>query len=155
VDLGCGSGIRAARLSRAGLAQLFRRIYRALQPGGILVFDVREPGSPRGAPLTRGFQGGDWAVMMEVRESRSGRRLTRHITSFRRIGRTYRRSDETHRLRLHRRSKIAAELRRAGFRIRSLRGYGRRRFPPGVAGFWRASPWVAPGAGATTGGWNE
>ena len=99
------------------------------------MFDVREPGDLRGSSLTRGFQGDDWALVMEVRESRSGRRLTRHITSFRRIGRTYRRSDETHRLRLHPRSEIAAELRRADFRTRSLRGYGRMRFPPGVAGF--------------------
>jgi SAM-dependent methyltransferase len=111
------------------LARLFRRAHDALRPGGLLVFDVLQPGFLRGANPQRRFrEGDDWAVLVEIEEDRRRQRLTRRITSFRRVGELYRRESETHCLRLLRGSELTAELRREGFRVARLRGYGALRF---------------------------
>ena len=60
-------------------------------------------------------------------------RMVRHIVSFRKVGRLYRRSEERHELWLYRAGDIAGALREAGFRVRILRGYGERRLPPAHA----------------------
>ena len=98
------------------LATLFARIHRALAPGGVFVFDMREPS--RGAVPDRLAHtlGRDWAVLAHVRQR--GRSLTRFITAFKRGGREYRRSDEVHRLRLFTRVEVLRALRSAGFTAR-------------------------------------
>lgn len=197
VELGCGSGITARRLTRAGytvlgidqsaamlrlarrtapaarfrrasflaaplppcdavlalgevlnyafdaavglpaLRRLFRQVHAALRPGGVLIFDVAGPG--RNADAPRAFrEGPDWAV--GVQRQVRGRTLTRQITSFRRLGARYRRSEEVHHLRLYRPPDVAAALRQAGFRVRVLRGYGRMRLAPGLAAFLATKP---------------
>jgi hypothetical protein len=57
--------------------------------------------------------------------------LTREIVSFRRVGSTYRRSDETHRLTLLSAHDLSRRLRAAGFTVRSAAGYGAFVLPPG------------------------
>ena len=120
--------------TRRALYALFRRIHRALDPGGLFVFDLREPGS---AP-TGGYEifreGDDWAIHCRVDESPGGL-LTRRLTTFRRTGGAFRRHRETHRLRLYRASEIAAELRRLGFTVRVVRSFGELRLAPRHAGF--------------------
>ena len=118
------------------LARLFRRVYQALVPGGVFVFDVAGPGQiPRGTK-SRGFsEGEDWVVLVEKEEDRERATLTRRITTFRRVGEHYRRDDEVHRQRLYRPSEIAGELRRAGFRVRTMRGYGQYDLPRAHAAF--------------------
>lgn len=109
----------------AELRRLFRRIHEALRPGGVLVFDLLEPRHRERVTVERGaWEGEDWATIVQTEEDRKRRTLTRRITSFRKVGRMYRRDHEVHRLRLYRRSDIAKELRRLGFRVRFLRGYG-------------------------------
>src|SRR5713226_7733875 len=49
------------------LRPLFHRVYDALKPGGVFVFDVAEPGRRKG-PRQKHFEGPDWAVLMEVEE---------------------------------------------------------------------------------------
>ncbi len=112
-----------ANTSRALLA-LCRRVYRALEPGGLFIFDLLEPGvTPRGEyELFR--QGYDWAIHCRAEEDRRRRLLTRHITTFRRDGEHFRREREVHELRLYRAAKIAAELRAMGFRVRRVRSFG-------------------------------
>jgi SAM-dependent methyltransferase len=115
---------------------LFRRIYEALLPGGLLVLDVAGPGRvirPGTQKLYR--EGKDWAVLVEIEEDRERMLLTRRITSFRKVGTLYRRDEEVHRLRLYNRSEIARQLRSCGFRVRGLQGYGPLHFPPGLFGF--------------------
>jgi hypothetical protein len=66
--------------------------------------------------------GRDWAVLAESAEE--GDILTRSITSFRRRGDGYRRTEEVHRQRLYRPAGVLALLRATGFRARSRRRYG-------------------------------
>jgi hypothetical protein len=51
-------------------------------------------------------------------------RLTRQITTFRRAGEGYRKSDERHLLQIYPSRVVAAELRRVGFRVRTVRRFG-------------------------------
>lgn len=120
--------------SRQRLARLFRRVYHALKPGGQFIFDVATPGRGYG-PTSKHACGPDWAVLVEIEEDAKRRRLTRRITSFRKVGRHYRRDEETHHLRLYEPSELAADLRKIGFRVRTVRGYGEHRFPKGYVGF--------------------
>ncbi len=126
---------------KPGIAQFFRRVHDALRPGGIFVFDIVEPGLVAGATSERRFlEGPDWAILLEVREDKRRKILTRQIVSFRKVGQLYRRSEEIHRLHLYTRSELLEELSRAGFEARLLAGYGRFRFAPAHAGFVARKP---------------
>jgi SAM-dependent methyltransferase len=104
------------RASRApGLRALFARVHRALVPGGLFLFDVRGPSPARVPDRLAHALGLDWAVLVRVQER--GRGLVRRITAFRRLGRDYRRSDETHRLRLYPRAEVVRALRACGFSV--------------------------------------
>jgi len=122
------------------LARFFGRVYRALRPGGVFIFDIVEPGVEGEGPRRRWVEGPDWAVLLEPREDRKRKTLTRRIISFRRTGAGYRRSEETHLLHLYPAAELLAELRRAGFRARLLSGYGRFRFAPGHSAFLARKP---------------
>ncbi len=128
--------------SERGLARLFRRIHRALLPGGILLFDMASPGRVRrGGPVRSYFETSDGAVLVTLEEK--DRILTRRITSFRQDGSRYRRSEEIHRQELFARPLVLRLLREAGFRARALPGYGGFRLPRG---------WVAYFASKTASG---
>lgn len=119
----------------AALARLFGRVHASLPRGGVFIFDFLEPGQWRNRkPAQRWASGRDWATLVRAEEDTAQRVLTRHITSFRRIGRFYRRREEIHRQRLYSPSEIAAMLRQAGFSVRWSRGYGEMRFLPGHCG---------------------
>ena len=118
------------RNGRRELARFFRRVHEALRPGGVFIFDIAEPGRA----LRRAYaQGKDWAILFEAEPGRD--LLIRRMTTFRQVGKLYRRSEATHRLCLYRSSDIAAELRGAGFTVRVLRAYGRMPLPSANAAF--------------------
>ncbi|HEY1378262.1 MAG TPA: methyltransferase domain-containing protein [Gemmataceae bacterium] len=120
---------------------LFRRVFAALCPGGVFLFDAAGPGRvPGRGPRRQHAEGDGWAVQVVATEDRPRRRLERRITSFRRVGELYRRDHEVHRLRLLVPSEIAERLRAAGFRVRRPAGYGAERFGPGHAGFLARKP---------------
>jgi len=122
------------RHSMARIEAVWRRIYRALEPGGCFIFDVAAPGRGRGeARIYR--EARDWAILRELEEDRRARVLTRRITTFRKMGGAYRRAREVHRLRLFTRAELLAGLRHTGFRVRVLSAYGARTFEPGHIGF--------------------
>lgn len=110
------------------LGALFREVARALRPGGLLLFDA----IVRGRPMAyRSWQAGeDWAALVDVVEDSERNLITRGITTFRRIGPHYRRSDETHRVRVLDRAEVERELREAGFSVRASRRYGDFLLPP-------------------------
>lgn len=113
------------------LVRLFGRVHEALRPGGLLVFDVAEPGRGGGLGVRhKHFHGDDWTVLVE-QEEKDGI-LTRRLTTFRRVGRLYRRGEEVHRLRLCRGAELAVELRRLGFRTRVAHSYGNFPLLPGM-----------------------
>jgi SAM-dependent methyltransferase len=123
------------RNTKERLADFFARVHTALRPGGLFVFDVATPGrEPNGH--RQGFRtGSDWACLFEAREDADEGTLTRRISTFRRVGELYRRADEVHRLRLYDRGELTVALRDAGFRVRTVRDYGKTTFPPGYVGF--------------------
>ncbi len=128
-------GRKDARAMRA----FFRRVYAALDPGGLFAFDFAEPGRSRGG--YRGFtEGADWSIQYDVSENARRTELTRRIVVFRKAGDSWRRSEETHKLRLFRAPDLADRLREAGFRVRIVRGYGEFRFPPAYAAILARKP---------------
>lgn len=123
------------------LASVFDRVYEALLPGGLFLFDVAEPGRVGGSAPVRGYsEGVGWACMYSAEEDRRRKTLTRTITTFRKLGEAYRRHREIHRLRLYPRSEVTQQLKRAGFQVRTLGGYARFRFPTGWAAFLACKP---------------
>jgi SAM-dependent methyltransferase len=108
-----------------GLARLFRRVHDALATGGVFVFDVLGPGQVAPGATARGFRvGEDWAVLSEREEDPGRGTMARRIVSFRKVGEHYRRDDEVHRVRLYDPEELSAELRGAGFEVRTMRSYG-------------------------------
>jgi len=123
------------------LAQLFHRIYNALACGGVFIFDILEPGQITTGTKARWFSEGEgWVVTVEKEEDREQSILTRRITSFRRVGRYYRRAEEVHRQRLYKATDIARELRKVGFRVRTTRSYGEYHLPKAHVAFIARKP---------------
>jgi|GraSoiStandDraft_24_1057298.scaffolds.fasta_scaffold11423_5 SAM-dependent methyltransferase len=112
---------------RAGdeaLGVIFARVFEALQPGGLFLFDIAEPGRERGGPRRDWSDGPDWTLCLEASEDHAARTLERRITVFRRVDGDYRRSDELHRLRLYEVPAVLDALEVAGFEARRLGAYG-------------------------------
>lgn len=120
---------------------LFTRIYDALQPGGLFIFDVLGPGSLIGPNPQRTYsEGKDWTVLVEKAEDRENRQLTRHITIFRKRGSLWRRSQETHRIYLYNSGELAVELRQVGFQVKLIQAYGEMKFRKGLFGIIATKP---------------
>ncbi len=120
-----------------GVRAFFARAAGALAPGGLMIFDLAEPGSypPNDE---RQVGGDDWSVIA-IKES-AGDRLTRRVLTFREIDGDVRRTEEVHELELYDRGTILAELRAKGLRARVRRSYGSRRLPPGHFVYFVAQP---------------
>lgn len=127
------------RNGAAALVRLFKRVYAALQPGGLFLFDVAEPELSRNRPRCF-WEGDDWATLVEYDNDTTKQQLTREIVTFRKVGRLYRRSEETHRLQLYWGADVARMLREVGFRVRLVRGYGSYRLGESLAGFIARKP---------------
>ncbi|MEO5922433.1 MAG: class I SAM-dependent methyltransferase [Bryobacteraceae bacterium] len=123
-----------ARSSKAALLKLFRRVYEALQPGGVFVFDIATPDrAPKGKPRVHRRDGKDWAIVSVTTKIPSG--LRRSMVFFRRYGEFFRRGEETHDLSLYPVADILTALRRCGFRARRLPAKGYFQEVPGMAWF--------------------
>ncbi len=113
--------------------------FDALLPGGLLIFDVAEPGRCRGR--TQGFtEGEDWTCLVEYQHDEPKQQLTRRIVTFRKLGDVYRRHEETHRQQLFEERRVAHILESIGFQVRPVRSYGDYRLAEGVAGFVARKP---------------
>jgi SAM-dependent methyltransferase len=128
------------RNSAGAIKRLFRRVYRALRPGGVFIFDIAEPSRVPKMPERKWIQGPGWAILVQIEGDRERAVLQRRIVTFRKIGKSYRRSEETHMLRLYRARDLMAMLNRCGFHARKLAGYGAFRLPAGIAGVWAVKP---------------
>src|SRR5579871_1460154 len=121
------------------LRQVFTRIFEALTSNGLLIFDVAEPGRCKGL-RQRFFEGDDWTCLVEIRQEVATQQLTRRIVTFRRVGDSYRRHEESHTQQLYSGKRIAAMLRDIGFRVRPMRSYGKYRLSPRVVAFVARKP---------------
>jgi len=120
--------------SPRALQDLCQRVFDALPPGGVLVFDVAEP--DRWTGCEQAFtEGSDWACLVEYQHDEASRQLTRRIVTFRKIGDAYRRSEETHRQQLYDRASVRQMLEAVGFRVQAVRRYGDYPLGQGVVGF--------------------
>lgn len=124
------------RNSGEQLRGLFGRIHDALAPGGVFLFDAAGPGRvPGEGALKTHVDGGDWALLMHAEEDLVAGRVTRCITSFRRVGDFFRRDDECHELDLWPPDALETDLRQAGFFVQVLDDYAGHALPPGLKGF--------------------
>jgi SAM-dependent methyltransferase len=128
------------RHSLEGVRQVLGRAFQALMPGGLLLFDVAEPGRVPGGTSRTFLEGEDWAVLVAAEEDQQQGLVTRHITSFRKVGELYRRDHELHRLRLLPRERVVSWLGEIGFVVGTLAAYGSVPFFPGHVGFLARKP---------------
>ena len=121
------------RAGVATLAAFFRRVAKALKPGGLLLFDAAASG--RIAAGARSFTEAEgWAVGTTSEEADGV--LTRRITTFRRVERdTWRRALEIHRLALLSPETVLEKLDAAGFDARAGDRYGAFPLPAGLIAY--------------------
>jgi SAM-dependent methyltransferase len=122
-------------------SDLFHRVFAALAPNGLFVFDMAGPDrAPANVPQRTFAECPDWAVLAEIAADDARRQLTRRITTFRKIGVHYRRDDEMHRLHLVDPRTIMEGLKRAGFVVRTTASYDALTLPTELVGFLAQKP---------------
>lgn len=121
--------------TRRQLPRMIRKVHAALEPGGVFVFDLSGPGraGPGGVRAFR--EADDWACLFSAEEDPRTQSLTRRITTFRRLGDTFRRAQETHRLRLYERTEVTELLRAAGFQVHAAGRYDDVKLPKGMTAY--------------------
>ncbi len=111
------------------LTRIFQRVFDALEPGGVFLFDLAGPG--RGGVAHAFTEGEDWAVGMIATEQ--DEHLVRRITSFRREkDGDWRRAFEEHRLRLWPVAEVTRQLVDVGFQPALLEAYSSLKTPPAL-----------------------
>jgi len=130
---------RATDQPNPALDSLLHNVFRALEPGGLLIFDVAEVGLDRESSRTFST-GEDWACLVHFEYDDSQDRLHRHITTFRQEGTLYRRSVEQHIVQLYRGDDVATWLEEAGFDVRVARQFGDAPLLPNRVGFIASKP---------------
>jgi SAM-dependent methyltransferase len=125
-----GEALNYATDPRAGLdatASVARRVYDALAPGGIFLFDVATPGRNLGLEVReRIHDHDDWMLCMKATET--GDRLDRRITIFtREPNDRWARIDEHHVVQLYDPDALRALLVDVGFTVETQASYGTER----------------------------
>lgn len=133
-----GEVLNYATASDGGqLARIFERVFNALEPGGLFLFDLA--GTGRGSVSQAFTESVDWAVGMITTEHND--LLTRQITSFRRAtDGAWRRGFEKHRLRLWAASDVSSKLVAAGFDATILDSYVGLQTPPSLQVYLARKP---------------
>lgn len=112
--------------SKQEIQQAFRIIFRALAPGGVLLFDIKEPQPGKEKKFRSNARWGkNWAIAVEVEEDPRAKQLVRRIVTFRKRGRNWRRTEETHLQRIYNAEEMTEMLRGTGFSCRVLPGFGK------------------------------
>jgi SAM-dependent methyltransferase len=123
------------------IRRVFRNVFQALRPGGVFIFDAREPAARPVEPRIHTRLGDDWACISYIEEDGKNNSLVRRITTFRKIGASYRRREELHALKLYSKSDMMCWLREAGFRVRTYRRYGEYRLAERQSAYVARKPW--------------
>ncbi|HEX2189164.1 MAG TPA: methyltransferase domain-containing protein [Longimicrobiaceae bacterium] len=138
--IGEGLGYLGAEDPRDTLPGLFARVHGALDPGGLLVFDVVLRSAARPVRYRSVREGEGWRVETEVEEDPGASLLTRRIATMRSVDGDERRGGETHRVRTFARAELERMLRDAGFTVRVHRRYGGMPLAPGRLAFRARRP---------------
>lgn len=120
----------------AALEARLHTIHRALQPSGVLLFDIASPGrSGPTAARSSFWTQSSTCVALREREQSTPARLSREIDVFEPQGALYRRISECHVLELYRPEHVEAMLTRIGFNWERLARYDGFDFMPGWHGY--------------------
>ncbi len=122
--------LTAATRPAALLRRVIHRASRALEPGGLLIFDAIVADPRRQLTYRTWRASAAWAVLTESIEDLRRGIVTREITTFVRTSSGFRRSHERHRVGVFRREHVMGMLEAEGFRTRTERGYGKAPLPP-------------------------
>lgn len=115
---------------------VFEKAYDALVPGGILIFDIAQPGRAMPRLELNHFSGPGWHVSSEVIELPGANRLERRVKSVRMLPEGARHSEEHHVLALYEPEAVHTALREIGFASQILASYaGKHRFGLGHGGY--------------------
>jgi SAM-dependent methyltransferase len=122
-----GEALNYATDPRAGLGattEVARRVYDALAPGGVFLFDVATPGRNLGMEVReRIHDHDDWMLCLRATETTD--RLDRRITIYSRDGDgRYTRTDEHHVTHLYDPKALRALLVATGFEVETQESYG-------------------------------
>ncbi len=111
--------------SGKAMRRTMRKVFAALRPGGVFVFDIRHPANRPVASRDHHRITEDWVCCARIEEDYRKNRLTRYITTFRGTKEgNYRRDEEVHRLTVFSRRDVTEWLRKIGFRVKTRRAYG-------------------------------
>ena len=113
------------------LERLFARIYGALDPGGLFLFDAL--GNSQDFSGTFIQEQSEFTVFSSVQHEADI--VTRDIRAFLAEGKLYRKSREIHRLRTFDKQELSRLLRSAGFEARNIEYYGQEPLLSGRIGF--------------------
>ncbi len=109
---------------------LFHRVFEALTNGGLFLFDLILQLPETASQYQTWRAGEDWAVLVDISPVDQDL-IARRIITFRKVGNSYRRSEETHFVRLFRREGVERLLINSGFSVQIRDGYGDAKLPPG------------------------
>ena len=122
------------RNSLQSLHDACSKVFAALEPGGLFIFDVAQPGRRSG--IKQAFwEGDDWACLTEYQHDESGQRLGRRIITFRKVDDRYRRHEETHQQQLYEQGDVEQMLRAVGFDVETKCHYGSFALPDRLIAF--------------------
>jgi SAM-dependent methyltransferase len=119
------------------VSTLIHRVGRALQPGGVFLFDAATTERPAGR-TSNAREHRTWRVKATAKTH--GHRLTRTIDAWRTVDGETRHTHEVHELRLLDPDWVIGQLEDAGFTARRLAGYDDHAFQVGWDGFLARRP---------------
>ena len=112
------------------IRHLFTQIYNRLANGGIFIFDflqadLLDPSTDQ----SKMIEGKDWTLFVNYREDKLAKRLIREITLFKKKDSgLYRKSQESHQVRLFETLQLVEMLELAGFKVELCDNYGNMKF---------------------------
>lgn len=122
--------------------RLISRVFDALRPGGVFLFDSMIRDDARAFQYRNRRVAPDWTLEHAVREDIQLHRLYRDITLDRRVGGHWRRSRETHSLSVYSQDDIMGRLRDVGFIVEPAKRIGEiPTLPRRTAFICRKPPW--------------
>jgi len=118
------------------LEKLFNQVYKALQLGGLFIFDILEPKIENPRKYNKIIEHEDWTMFYDIKENHHTNILNREIILFRDVGdNLYRKTKEMHIQKLYTRKQIISLLEKAGFDVLTFERYGNFELGSGHIGF--------------------